>query len=84
MGLREEIKALRDVFTAPGGYGDGKLIVSELPALVDWVWDSFHPGGTPLEAEQRAALTKTLMARRGGRLLTSHSEHKTPTHNLAI
>ena len=42
---------------------DGVLLDEELLVLVDWLWDSFYPGGYPLPEEQRAALQKDLLRR---------------------
>ena len=44
--------------------GDGVLQGAELLKLVDWVWDSFHPGGVALAPVQRQGLAKALLAKR--------------------
>ena len=34
--------------------GSGTLSGLEVLKLIDWVWSSFHPGGQPLAAKQKA------------------------------
>jgi hypothetical protein len=45
------------------GNSNGFLDGDEISVLADWVWESFHPGGKPIDEAKRAELKATLTQR---------------------
>ena len=59
--ILEDEDALR-LFNRFDSDGNGVLAASELLAIVDWVWASFHPGGEALDDAQKRAMRDALLA----------------------
>ena len=61
--VEKQLERARKKFTQMDVDGNGVLNGSELDVLAKWVFDSFHPGGEPIDEETKKKEAAKLLSR---------------------